>query len=156
MLLQVHQVLIIPLFRRNIYNNVTKQTNQNIKIILQTNFLLFDTNHILHLPPKTLITNYYSYLGIKNFCELEEVTLEMIQARLDELVQHEDVVTVVSKIEVGVYLLHMPGLKQMYDFILYNGWSSVLSYPDWVFFVKSIIAYQRVKTTIRYWFATKV
>jgi hypothetical protein len=98
-----------------------------------------------------MITNYYSYLGIENFCEFDEITVDRIHARLDELLQEENIVAVSSKIETGVYLLHIPGLKHMYDYILHNGWKSVLTYPDWVFYVKSVIAYKRLKTTIGYW-----
>lgn len=71
----------------------------------------------------------------------------------DELTESENLISVASKIETGVYLLSIPDLKESYDYLLQKGWMAILTDTFDYVYVLSVIVYKRVVTTLRYFIA---
>ena len=102
---------------------------------------------------KTMLPNYYDYLGIEDLSELEVDTKAKAYRMFDELTEIENLISVACKIETGVYLLSIPDLKESYDYLLQKGWMAILTDTFDYVYVLSVIVYKRVVTTVRYFIA---
>jgi vacuolar-type H+-ATPase subunit C/Vma6 len=102
---------------------------------------------------KNMLTNYYDYLGLENLCEIDEGFLAKFDRIFDELTENENLISVASKMETGVYLLTIPDLKESYDYLLEKGSTAILTDTFEYVYVLSVIVYKRVVTTLHYFFA---
>lgn len=97
-----------------------------------------------------MLPNYYDYLGLEDLSELDEDTKAKAGRKFDELTESENLISVASKMETGVYLLSEPELKESYDYLLQKGWIAILTDTFEYVYVLSVIVYKRVVTTLRY------
>lgn len=100
-----------------------------------------------------MLPNYYDYLGLEDLSELDEDTKAKVGRMFDELTESENLISVASKMETGVYLFSVPDLKESYDYLLKKGWTAILTDTFEYVYVLSVIVYKRVVTTIRYFYA---
>ncbi len=100
-----------------------------------------------------MLPNYYDYLGHEDLSELEVDTKAKSGKMFEELTESENLISVASKIETGVYLLSKPDLKESYDYLLQKGWMAVLTDTFEYVYVLSVIVYKRVVTTLQYFIA---
>lgn len=91
-----------------------------------------------------MLPNYYYYFGLDDFCEFDEDTKAKVGRMFDELTERENLISVASKMETGVYLLSMPDLKESYDYLLGKGWMAILTDTFEYVYLLSVIVYKRV------------
>lgn len=65
-----------------------------------------------------MLPNYYDYLGLEDLSDLEVDTKAKAGRMFEVLTESENLISVASKIETGVYLLSEPDLKESYDYLL--------------------------------------
>jgi len=99
-----------------------------------------------------MLPNYYDYLGIEDLSELDVDTKVKAYRMFDELTESENLISVASKIETGVYLLGDPYLKESYDYLLEKGWVAALTDTIEFMYLLSVITCKRIETTIRFIF----
>jgi len=96
-----------------------------------------------------MITDYYRLFGLKRY-EAFLLTDEQIFERLSETEEMGySIDDIVSRFETGIYILCDDYIRSRYDYILKNGWWTILTNPFKLVYVLWIIGIVRFRSLRR-------